>query len=119
MFGPEGRLYVTSFRAAPGDTDSIRIYEATGAFASKIDLHNGTTDTRVFAQSLLFGPGGKLFVPVSTSPNPALSTGEVRRYNSPTTDDCVSFVTVASGSLLAPSYMTFGETDPSTLNYND
>lgn len=71
MFGPEGRLYVTSFRAAPGDTDSIRIYEATGAFASKIDLHNGTTDTRVFAQSLLFGPGGKLFVPVSTSPNPA------------------------------------------------
>ena len=116
VFGPDGCLYVTSFRAAPGDTDSIRIYEADGAFQGKIDLHNGTTDTRVFAQSLLFGPGGKLYVPVSTSPNPALSTGAVRRYDvdEGTYDELISF---ASGELLAPVYMTFGKTDPSTLNY--
>lgn len=42
VFGPDGYLYVTSFRAAPGDTDSIRIYDADGGFVGKIDLHNGT-----------------------------------------------------------------------------
>jgi hypothetical protein len=117
VFGPDGCLYVTSFQAAPGDTDSIRIYDAQGAFVSLIPLLNGTP--RAYAQSLLFGPGGSLFVPIY---NP----GEVRRYdpvNSPKTGckeyDANSFAAFipAGGDLLAPRYMTFGLTDPSTLNY--
>jgi glucose/arabinose dehydrogenase len=117
VFGPDGYLYVTSFRAAAGDTDSIRIYDSNGDFAGKFDLHNGTTDPRVFAQALLFGPGGKLFVPVSTSADPTVSQGEVRRYNSPNTGDYDVLVTVKS--LQQPLYLTFGKTNPSTLDYED
>ena len=116
VFGPDGRLYITSFRAALGDTDSIRIYSADGQFEGKIDLHNGITEPRVFAQSLLFGPGGKLYVPLASAAVPADSTGEVRRYDvtDATYDVLVSF---ASGDLDQPVYMTFGNTDPSTLEY--
>ncbi len=101
---------MTSFRASPGDSDSIRIYDANGNFVNKIDLHNGTSELRVFAQSLLFGPSGKLFVPIN-------NTGEVRRYNSPTTGDYDSFI--PAGVLVAPWYMTFGKTNPSTLTYEE
>jgi len=111
VFGPDGRLYITSFRAAPGDTDSIRIYDAAGEFAGQFDLHDGVTQPRVFAQSLLFGPDGKLFVPIN-------NTGEVRRYNSPTTGD-YSVLIPAGGALVAPVYMTFGHTNPSTLEYDE
>ena len=111
VFGPDGRLYITSFRAAPGDTDSIRIYNPDGAFAGKIELHNGTSDPRVYAQALLFGPGDKLFVPIN-------NTGEVRSYNSPTTGDYDVFIP-AGGVLVNPWYMTFGKTNPSTLNYDE
>jgi hypothetical protein len=114
VFGPDGRLYVTSFQAAPGDTDSIRIYDAQGAFAAKIDLDNGA-DPRTYAQSLLFGPGGSLFVPIYT-------TGEVRRYDGVSScpgAGCEAYTTFihAGGDLLALRYMTFGKTDPSTLDY--
>jgi DNA-binding beta-propeller fold protein YncE len=115
VFGPDGRLYVTSFQAAPGDTDSIRIYDAQGAFAAKIDLDNGT-DPRTYAQSLLFGPGGSLFVPINT-------TGEVRRYDhvrscpGPKCDETYTTFIPAHGDLLMPRYMTFGNTDRSTLEY--
>ena len=116
VFGPDGRLYVTSFRAALGDTDSIRIYDASGQFEGQIDLHNGTTEPRVFAQSLLFGPGGKLYVPLASAAVPADSMGEVRRYDlTDGTYDVLVFF--ASGDLDQPVYMTFGNTDPSTLEY--
>lgn len=111
VFGPDGRLYVTSFQAGPGDTDSIRIYDADGKFVNKIDLHNGTTEPRVFAQSVLFGPNGKLFVPIS-------NTGEVRRYNSPTTGDYDPFIP-AGDALANPWFMSFGNTNPSTLSYEE
>jgi DNA-binding beta-propeller fold protein YncE len=111
VFGPDGYLYVTSFRAAPGDTDAIRIYDADGQFVGKLDLHDGLTQPRVFAQSLLFGPEGKLFVPIN-------NTGEVRSYNTPTTGD-YDVLVAAGGDLLAPVYMTFGQTNPSTLAYED
>jgi hypothetical protein len=108
VFGPDGRLYVTSFRAAAGDTDSIRIYRANGEFNGKIDLHNGTSDPRVYAQALLFGPGGKLFVPLN-------NTGEVRRYD--VTSGTYDVFYPTGGNLIGPLYMTFGNTDPSTLEY--
>ena len=70
VFGPDGRLYITSFRANSEDTDSIRIYDE-GLFVDNIVLE--VDSTRTFAQALLFGPNGDLFVPIT-------NTGEVRRY---------------------------------------
>jgi hypothetical protein len=109
VFGPEGNLYVTSFRAAPGDVDGVRIYDPSGAFLSQIDYYDPATEPRVTAQALLFGPDDKLFVPMTSS-------GEVRRYNTPTTGDYSTFI-AAGTDLGAPVFLTFGETDPSTLAY--
>jgi hypothetical protein len=111
VFGPDGRLYITSFRADLTDTDSIRIYESTGEFVSKIDLYDVATQDRAYAQALLFGPGGKLYVPIS-------NTGDVRRYNTPTTGD-FSVLVPSGGHLGNPWYMTFGHTNPSTLTYDE
>jgi hypothetical protein len=114
VFGPDGtKLYVTSFRATTTDTDSIRIYDATGAtgvFLGKIDLDQ-VGQPRAFAQALLFGPGGCLFVPIS-------NTGEVRKYNVGTST-CSSTTFIAPGALGAPFYLTFGRTDSATLAYPD
>lgn len=109
VFGPDGRLYITSFRANTGDTDSIRIYDATGAFVDNIVLE--VDSTRTFAQALLFGPGDMLFVPIT-------NTGEVRRYDI-STKSYTSFVpsVQAGGHLGSGWYLTFGGTNPATLEY--
>lgn len=62
---------------------------------------------RTFAQALLFGPNGRLFVPIT-------NTGEVRRYNVATKAFDV-FIPV--GTLVQPWYLTFRSTDPRTLEY--
>jgi glucose/arabinose dehydrogenase len=109
VFGPDGNLYVTSFRAAPGDVDGIRVYKPSGEFVKEINYYDQATEPRVFAQALLFGPDGKLFVPMTSS-------GEVRAYNTPTTGDFSTFIS-AGTDLINPFYMTFGQTNPSTLAY--
>ena len=78
VFGPDGNLYVTSFCAMPStcpsnsDIDSIRIYDgSTGKFIDQIDLDayaKTVGQTRATAQALLFGPSGKLFVPITLRP---------------------------------------------------
>ena len=110
VFGPDdGNLYVTSFRAAPGDKDGVRIYDpATGDFIRQIDYYDGVTEPRVSAQAILFGPDGKLFAPM-------LQTGEVRAYDV-TTDTYTTFI-AAGTDLINPFFMTFGQTNPSTLAY--
>ena len=122
VFGPDGNLYITSFRDvanAQNDTDSIRIYDGhTGVFKSKIDLY-ATGEPRAVAQALLFGPGGKLFVPIS-GPKPIPvngTTGQVRRYdvNSPQTYEV--FVVAPVGTTSELWYLTFGKTNPGTLAY--
>ena len=124
VFSPAGDLYVTSFRnnADPdNDADAIRVYRANGAFVKEIDLYDPKAEpkpVRVFAQALLFGPGGFLYVPMSGGGGP--DTGAVRRYN-------VAYGTyrifiqpaAAMGNLQQPWYMTFGNTDPGTLAYSD
>lgn len=111
-FGPDGRLYVTSFRANNSDTDSIRIYDQTGKFVDKINLYEPGKD-RAFAQALLFGPEKKLFVPIT-------NTGEVRRYDV-ASKQYLLFVPPArgGGQLREPWYLTFGATDAKTLNYQE
>jgi DNA-binding beta-propeller fold protein YncE len=110
VFGPDGNLYVTSFRAAPGDTDGIRIYDPTsGDFIRQIDYYDDpVNDVRVSAQAILFGPDGKLYAPM-------LQTGEVRAYDV-STDQYTTFV-AAGTDLINPFFMTFGGTNPSTLAY--
>jgi hypothetical protein len=116
VFGPDGNLYVTSFRANASDNDKILEFNgATGAYLGKIDLDK-VGQPRAFAQALLFGPNGKLFVPI-TGDGP--DTGEVRRYDVSTgTFDVFVPPNASGGPLGMPWYLTFGDTDPATLAYS-
>ncbi|NJD07081.1 MAG: hypothetical protein FIA97_11380 [Methylococcaceae bacterium] len=113
VFGPDRRLYVTTFRADADDTDKVLILDGrTGACLDQIDLDQ-VGQPRSFAQSLLFGPKGRLFVPIN-------NTGEVRRYNVKTKAyDVFVPAAAAGGPLLNPWFLSFGETDPRTLGYED
>jgi DNA-binding beta-propeller fold protein YncE len=116
VFGPDGNLYVTAFRANADDTDKILIFDGKGAYLDKIDLDQ-VGQPRAFGQALLFGPEGLLFVPISGN---GPDTGAVRRYNVSTkTRVLPDFVPPAAtgGPLGAGWYLTFGKTDPSTLAY--
>jgi hypothetical protein len=116
VFSPRGDLYVTSFQKDPSDTDKILIISKEDRRKGKIHLPLDRIDLyaagepRAFAQALLFGPHGNLFVPIT-------NTGEVRRYN---VDSKAywTFVPVGRG-LGAPAYLSFARTNPATLAYDD
>ncbi|MNF70395.1 hypothetical protein D3C84_523040 [compost metagenome] len=118
VFGPDGLLYVAAFRASSTDTDKILAFDASGSCVSQIDLDQ-VNQPRAFAQALLFGPanaaGESLFVPISGG---GPDTGAVRRYNV-VTKSFSNFVppAVQGGPLGEGWYLTFGHTDPGTLNY--
>ncbi|WP_462408542.1 hypothetical protein [Neobacillus sp. Marseille-QA0830] len=132
VFGPDGNLYITSFVRVledntidPNDTDKILVFKGgTGKFLAQrtMDLYE-PGEPRAFAQALLFGPHGKLFVPI-TGPSdeeggPAgPDAGSVRRYDV-TTKKYTVFVRpgLEGGPLGQPWYLTFGRTDPRTLEY--
>jgi hypothetical protein len=79
-FGPDGRLFVTSFRANPNDIDRALVFDtATGACADEIALDQ-VNQPRAYAQYLLFGPGRQLFVPISVPPDQP-GAGAVRQYD--------------------------------------
>jgi DNA-binding beta-propeller fold protein YncE len=111
VFGLDGNLYIVSFRADATDTDKIKIYQGPGGVSPGTFVDNIALDQvgqpRAFAGACLFGPEGKLFVP--------LSNGEVRRYDV-TTKIADPFVP-AGGPLVSGGYLTFGKTNPATLNY--
>jgi DNA-binding beta-propeller fold protein YncE len=115
VFGPDGKLYVTSFQADGSDTDKILIFNRGGQCVGQIDLDQ-VGQRRAYAQAILFGPEGCLFVPINT-------TGEVRRYNVGVGTCDASFpydsFVAAGGDLKVPWYLTFGNTDPGTLQYHD
>jgi hypothetical protein len=131
VFGPDGNLYVTSFRADSKDTDKILIFAGPTqskpkTFIAQIVLDQVSKDPlqRAFAQALLFGPQGDLFVPI-TGPSPGAGqsftgyyAGDVRRYNVQTNSFTVFIKSGGSGQPLgSPFYLTFGNTDPGTLAY--
>jgi hypothetical protein len=129
VFGPDGRLYVTTFRANGKDpkkldTDAILIFEGPhgkhpGRCVDQIDLDApGTVNSsglRAFAQALLFGPQGYLFVPISGN---GQDTGAIRRYDI-RYKSFTDFVPASTSPLGSPQYLTFGKTDPGTLAYDD
>jgi hypothetical protein len=134
-FGPDGNLYVTSFSAdsasakiAVTDTDKILEFSGPlnsqflpGTYLGKIDLEP-LGQARTFAQALLFGPEGKLFVPITgNDPN---HTGEVRRCDVSTGKYDVFIpppVSSVPGAPVGPIgqawFLIFGNTDPATLDY--
>ena len=115
VFGPRGNLYVTSFRfnsdpLDPAAVDSVRVYDRFGRFLESIPLYK-RGEPRAFAQAILFGPDGKLFVPISGG---GPSTGEIRQYDVRTKRYDIF---VKGGILVSPQYLTFGRTDSATLAY--
>jgi hypothetical protein len=113
-FGPDGKLYVTSFRINAADNDKILVFSRRGRYQGKIDLYLAGQQPRAFAQALTFGPGGRLYVPISGGGPDA---GSVRRYDVST--KTYDTIIASGGDLISGWYLTFGETDPSTLEYDD
>jgi hypothetical protein len=122
VFGPDGNIYIASFRADATDNDKILILQGPagahpGAYVGRIDLDVAGQD-REFAEALLFGPEGRLFVPITGRLGP--DAGAVRRYNVSTKEFDVFVPPSAQGGPLgAPWYLTFGKTDPATLAYGE
>jgi len=122
-FGRDGNLYITSFRSGtdPTDNDKVMIFRGPqgpgpGAKVGQIDLDQAGGD-RAFAQALLFGPRGRLFVPISGN---GADSGQVRRYDVAQRIFDIFVPTNPTGGLLvAPQYLTFGRTNPATLEYGN
>jgi hypothetical protein len=124
-FAPNGNLYVANFRKNSGDVDRILVFggprsSRPGKLINSIvlDIVGGK---RIFAQGLLFGPGGRLFVPIAFALNTLVDedrVGEVRAYDV-NTKDCRVFVKPpkAGGPLKSPYFLSFGKTDPATHLY--
>jgi sugar lactone lactonase YvrE len=116
VFSPDGRLYVTSFRQDTADNDKILVFNTAGNLVDQIDL-DVAGQARAFAQAILFGPAGRLFVPI-TGNGPA--TGSVRSYDVTTHNfDTIIQPSVLGGPLKVPLYLTFCNTDPGTLAYHE
>jgi hypothetical protein len=114
-FGPDGKLYVTSFQASSTDIDRILIFNAaTGACRGEIDLDQ-VGQPRAYAQYILFGPSGYLFVPIAgVTPN----AGAVRRYDV-STKTFTNFIAPSPEGPLGIGWgLTFGRTNPTTLAYS-
>jgi len=120
VFDRAGNLWVTSFRANKTDSDRIlKLDGKTGLQLDSIVLSNPLStppEPRAFAQALVFGPEGNLFIPI-TGDDP-LTAGQVRRCN-PNTKACDVIVPAnsAGGALVNPWFLIFRKSDPATLNY--
>jgi hypothetical protein len=116
VFGPDGRLYVTSFRASTSDVDRILIFEiedGEGTLVDTIELYQ-PGETRAYSQVILFGPDGALYVPITPSVGDTCSVRKYELIDGEWEWEC--FVDTDS-PLVTPYYLSFGETNPSTLAY--
>lgn len=129
VFSPHGDLYITGYRNDCADVDKILIFQGPhsrhpGTFLDQIVLDDPScapANVRAYGVTMLFGPHGRLFVPITlppTGPNPY--SGSVRRYDvALKTFEVFVPPTGQGGPLAAPWYLTFGNTDPATLQYED
>lgn len=118
VFDSAGNLWVTSFRnpSAPGDTDKILKLDKKGHLRDELLLSKPRAP-RAYAEAIVFGPGGNLFIPITG--NDATTAGELRSC-SPETLKCTAIVptNASGGPLVGPWYVIFKNSDPATLNYN-
>jgi DNA-binding beta-propeller fold protein YncE len=114
VFGPDGKLYIVGYRASSTDFDSIRIYSSAGKFLDKIGLADPGNDKRAYAAAALFGPEGKLFVPIVMG----VGAGQVRSYD--VSDPSYPYdIYIPAGIMEGPGYLTFGKTNRATLAYEE
>lgn len=115
VFDRAGNLWVTSFRASASDSDKIlKLDGRTGRLLDELVLSTPPAP-RAFAQAIIFGPDGNLFIPIAGG-DPT-TAGQVRRCN-PKTKVC-DVVVAAGGALQAPQYAIFRNTNPATLGYGE
>jgi hypothetical protein len=122
VFDKAGYLWVASFRANSNDSDKIlKLDGKTGQLIGSIVLSNPQStppEARAFAQAIIFGPGGNLFVPISGNGLNTAAAGQVRRCNTKTlVCDVIVPANSAGGALVSPWFLIFRSSDPATLNY--
>jgi hypothetical protein len=118
VFGPDGNIYIASFNASFNDSqgnsvvdrDAILIFKTNGQRVGSPVYLYATNETRVFAQTILFGPRGDLFVPIT-------SNSGVRRYSSASNFQQFTLLPTGGASPGQPWYLTFRATNPRTLAY--
>jgi hypothetical protein len=113
VFDSAGNLWVTSFRASSADSDRVLELDATGHLRAELVLSTPPAP-RAYAQAIIFGPGGNLFIPITGGD--ATTAGQLRSCN-PLNLQCTNIVQ-AGGPLKQPYYLIFRNSDPTTLNYN-
>jgi DNA-binding beta-propeller fold protein YncE len=125
IFGPDDRLYVTTFRdpADPTNTaDGILIFEiddGVGTLVDELPLYVLGKEPRAYAHAALTGPDDRLYVPISGG-DPGADVGAVRayEYNPKTmTWEYETFIPASEPGLGAGYCLTFGGTNPTTLLY--
>ncbi|MGF6261900.1 sugar lactone lactonase YvrE [Paraburkholderia youngii] len=118
VFDSAGNLWITSFRDTdnPNDVDRIlKLDGKTGQLLDSIPL-SAPGATRFYAEALLFGPDGKLFIPTITGTQPGQMMGELRRCDAGT-KHCDTIVKTSDQQLKAPWFLIFRSSDPATLRY--
>lgn len=116
VFDNDGNLWITSFRDNSDATDIDRILKLdgkSGRLLATLELWKPEITPRAYAQAIIFGPGGKLFIPITG--NDPKTTGQIRRCD-PRTLRC-DVIVQAGTSLVSPWFLTFRNSDPATLEY--
>lgn len=120
VFDERGNLWVTSFRADADDNDKILELSGPGrrnpgALKRVLSLADPVNQggVRAYAQAILFGPRGDLYIPI-TGGDPT-TAGQVRRCR--TKDLRCEILVPADGTLAFPFYLSFEHTNPSTLEF--
>ncbi|HUA03888.1 MAG TPA: hypothetical protein VMB27_08300 [Solirubrobacteraceae bacterium] len=123
--GPDGNLYLIGRRPdltvnpTAVNTDKVLVLNrTTGACRPWINLDQPTQEQPSYAESLLFGPAGRLYLPIRGG---GVDTGGVRSYTI-----CAHHVTYTlvvqpqqiNGAVADWWFLTFGRTDPTTLAYS-
>lgn len=132
-FGPDGNLYVASAGTFLGGVDTIMRFNGKTGAPMPSPGNSGAVFVAAGSGRLLstwgghiFGPDGNgdgrqdLYVPSfewSGNNKAKAKTASIKRYDGITGAFIDTFVSLNSGGLDQPNYMTFTETDPVTLAY--
>jgi hypothetical protein len=106
VLGPDGNLWVASFRNNATDVDRILVFTLQGECIQEIPLYE-IGEPRAFAQALVFGPDDELYIGITG----LFPLKGVWKYNTETGQ----FGVVVSD--FEAWYLAFKKTDPATLEY--